>query len=123
MSSVKRALGQTPLQGVQMVETEEIRFELGDACCSIAGQGYDVRAELARPPQSAMDSLQGRISTDLGRAERCCTLDILRWACYSPARLRSRARQTPAILGTPSNPMAPCHDAAGAANRRRPGHL
>ena len=30
-----------------MVETEEIRFEIGDACCSIVDRGYDVKAGLA----------------------------------------------------------------------------
>ena len=46
MSSVSH-IRYSPPEGVQMVETEEIRFKIGDACCSIADQGYDVRDCLA----------------------------------------------------------------------------
>lgn len=86
-------LGQTPLQGVQMVETEEIRFEIGDACCSIAGRGYDVRAELARrhtPPclgRPAAGTHIERLGT--GRAF-VGSRGWQRWACYNEAAERSR---------------------------------
>jgi hypothetical protein len=48
-----------------MVETEEIRFKIGDACCSIANQGYDVSDELVRRHNSLWP-LQGRKTSDLG---------------------------------------------------------
>lgn len=64
MSSVSH-IRYSPPEGVQMVETEEIRFKIGDACCSIANQDYDVRDGLARRHNSLWP-LQGRKTSDLG---------------------------------------------------------
>jgi hypothetical protein len=64
MSSVSH-IRYSPPEGVQMVETEEIRFKIGDACCSIANQDYDVRDDLVRRHNSLWP-LQGHKTSDLG---------------------------------------------------------